>query len=153
MAELKTTREILGAQSIVAALTQHAGAWFPKECCALLLEGAAGPEVILADNLADKYHALDPATYPRSGERAYVLDPRLIAKAESDGKRLVAIVHSHCNVGAYFSDEDVRQATSPFEDGPLYPGVDYVVLDAQPDGVKGFKVFAWSEAGERFVEV
>ena len=149
----RRTHAILATPDIAAALERHAAAWFPRECCALLLDGAAGPEVVLADNLADKYHALDPETFPRTAERAYVLDPRLIAKAEGDGKTLVAIAHSHCRVGAYFSDEDVRAARSPFEDGPLYPGVDYVVLDAQEGGVRGHKVFGWSDASRAFVEV
>jgi len=146
------TREIMAQPAIAEALTRHAAHWFPKECCALLLDGAAGPEVLLAENLADKYHAMDPETFPRTAERAYVLDPRLIAKAEADGKTLVAIAHSHCRVGAYFSAEDVRAALSPFEDGPMYPGVDYVVLDAQEDGVRGHKVFVWSDSGQAFVE-
>lgn len=149
----KRTHEILAAPGVAEALERHAGAWFPKECCALLLDGPGGHELVLADNLADKYHALDPETFPRTAERAYVLDPRLIAKAESDGKTLVAIAHSHCRVGAYFSDEDVRAALSPFDDGPLYPGVDYVVLDAQEGGVRGHKVFGWSDEKAAFVEV
>jgi proteasome lid subunit RPN8/RPN11 len=102
---------------------------------------------------AERAYVLDPETFPRTAERAYVLDPRLIADAEADGKTLVAIAHSHCIVGAYFSDEDVRAALSPFDDGPLYPGVDYVVLDAQADGVRGHKVFGWSESAGAFVEV
>jgi len=146
-------REILGVQSILEALVAHARAWFPKECCALLFEGPSGPEVLLADNLADTYHALDPETFPETGERAYLLDPRLIVKAEAEGRTLVAIVHSHCRVGAYFSDQDARAATSPFEAEPLFPGVDYVVLDAQDDGVRGLKVFAWSSRDRAFVEV
>lgn len=149
----RTSHAILADAGIAAALHRHAAAWFPKECCALLLDGADGPEVVLADNLADKYHALDPETFPRTAERAYVLDPRLIAAAEASGRTLVAIAHSHCRVGAYFSAEDVRAALSPFDDGPLYPGVDYVVLDAQADGVRGHKVFGWSESAGAFVEV
>ncbi len=149
----RTIHRILARPAVLEALHGHAARWFPKECCALILEAPDGPEVILADNLADKYHALDPETFPRTAERAYVLDPRLIADAERAGKRLVAIAHSHCVVGAYFSEEDVRAALSPFDDGPLYPGVDYVVLDAQADGVKGHKVFAWSDAAAAFVEV
>ena len=147
-----TIRDMLADDALRDALWAHATKWYPKECCGLLVDDAGKPEVVLAENLADKYHALDPETYPRTSERAYVLDPRLIAQAERDHKTLVAIVHSHCNVGAYFSDEDVRQALSPFDDGPMYPGVDYLVLDVQADGVAGFKVFAWDEAAARFVE-
>lgn len=148
---LGSTREVLEA-AFADDLARHAAAWFPRECCALLVRGPAGHELILAENLADRYHDHDPETFPRTALRAYVLDPRLIAAAEREGKALVAIVHSHCRVGAYFSDEDVRQALSPFEDGPLYAGVDYVVLDARDDGLHGFRVFTWSEAARGFVE-
>ena len=147
------TREILGTPRISEALAGHATQWFPKECCALLFDGPEGPEALLAENLADKYHELDPDAFPAAAERAYVLDPRLIAKAEANGRTLIAIVHSHCRVGAYFSAEDVRAATSPFESGPLFPGVDYVVLDAQEDGVRGFKVFGWSAEAGGFIDV
>lgn len=144
--------DILADDELRRSVYQHAMDWFPKEACGLLLESEGRPEVVLADNLADKYHALDPETYPRTAERAYLLDPRLIAQAESDGKRLVAIWHSHVRVGAYFSEEDTFQALSPFDEGPLYPGVDYVVVDAQDEGVKGFKTFAWSDEAKAFVE-
>ncbi len=134
------------------ALYAHAAEWFPKECCALIVAGASGGRAVLADNLQDKYHQLDPEMYPRTAEQAYLLDPRLLAQAESDGERIVAIVHSHCRVGAYFSDKDQEDARSPFDDGPLYPGVDYVVLDAQEEAVLGHKVFAWSDEEKRYVE-
>jgi proteasome lid subunit RPN8/RPN11 len=145
-----TTADILADGAIAAAIAAHITAYYPREACGLLLAGEAGPRAELADNLADKYHALDPDAYPRTAERAYVLDPLLIARAERRGERLVAIFHSHVRVGAYFSEEDVRQALSPFDDGPLYPGVDYVVFDAQDDGVRGFEVFAWDAAAGRF---
>lgn len=150
---LSTPADLLSDAALREPLYAHAMTWFPKECCGLLLDGPDGPEVVLADNLADKYHALDPQAYPRTGENAYVLDPRLIQQAEDDGKTLVAIVHSHVRVGAYFSDEDIAQALSPFDDGPAYPGVAYVVLDAQDDGVHGFKTFNWSDERSAFVEV
>ena len=111
-----------------------------------------GGRAILADNLQDRYHELDPEMYPRTAEQAYLLDPRLLAKAESDGERIVAIVHSHCRVGAYFSDKDQEDARSPFDDGPLYPDVDYVVVDAQEGEIAGHKVFGWSETEARYVE-
>jgi proteasome lid subunit RPN8/RPN11 len=145
-------RKLLEAPGLLEALNRHAMSWFPKESCALLVSSPAGPEVVLAENLADRYHTLDPESYPRTAERAYVLNPLLIQRTEEAGKRLVAIVHSHVAVGAYFSDEDVRQALSPFGDGPLYPGVAYVVLDAQEGGVRGFKVFGWDDAQAAFVE-
>jgi proteasome lid subunit RPN8/RPN11 len=150
------TVALLSRPDLREPLFAHAAVAFPKEACGLLLDGPAGPEAVLAENLADRYHALDPEAWPRTAETAYILDPRLIADAERAGKRLVAIVHSHCRVGAYFSAEDIRQATSPFEDGPLYPGVDYLVLDVQegPAGghVASWKIFRWSDDAGAFLE-
>lgn len=151
-----STFSLIARSDLRVPLFSHAAAAFPKEACGLLLDGPGGPEAILAENLADRYHALDPETWPRTAESAYILDPRLIADAERAGKTLVAIVHSHCRVGAYFSAEDVRQATSPFDDGPLYPGVDYLVLDVQEGAEGGFvnswKVFRWSDEAAAFLE-
>jgi proteasome lid subunit RPN8/RPN11 len=149
---MMTARDILTDEGLVSGIREHVMSWFPHEACGLLVEGSEGATAVLAENLADKYHKLDPAAYPRTAERAYLLDPMLIANVERAGDRVVAIFHSHVRVGAYFSDEDVAQATSPFEDGPLYPGVDYVVFDAQDAGVKGHKVFAWNHHDRGFVE-
>jgi proteasome lid subunit RPN8/RPN11 len=144
---------ILQDTALAAAVHAHVMKDFPNEACGLLVVGDGGPEAILAENLADKYHRIDPEAYPRQGATAYLLDPMLIANAERAGRRLVAIFHSHVRVGAYFSDEDVAQALSPFDDGPLFPGVEYVVLDAQDHGVVGYKVFTWNPATQGFTEV
>jgi proteasome lid subunit RPN8/RPN11 len=144
--------ELMERAEIRSALYDHARTWFPKECCGLIVEGPQGARAVLADNLQDRYHALDSEMYPRTAEQAYLLDPRLLAQAESDGERIVAIVHSHCRVGAYFSDKDQEDARSPFDDGPLYPGVDYVVVDAQDETIAGHKVFRWSDPDARYVE-
>ena len=58
------------------------------------------------------------------------------------------IYHSHCDVGAYFSDEDKRAAT-PFGE-PLYP-VDYLVIDCARAGVRGARLFRF-QAGD-FAEI
>jgi proteasome lid subunit RPN8/RPN11 len=116
------------------------------------VSGPEGARAVLAENLQDRYHQLDPEVYPRTAEKAYLLDPRLVAGVEAEGETLVAIVHSHCRVGAYFSDKDQEDARSPFDEGPLYPGVDYVVVDAQEEEIAGHKVFGWSEADGRFIE-
>jgi proteasome lid subunit RPN8/RPN11 len=149
---MNSSADLMTQADIQAAIYEHARAWFPKECCGLLVSGSAGGRAVLAENLQDRYHALDPETYPRTAEKAYLLDPRLVAKVEAEGDTLAAIVHSHCRVGAYFSDKDQEDARSPFDDGPLYPGVDYVVVDAQEDGVAGHKVFTWSDTEGRFIE-
>jgi adenylyltransferase/sulfurtransferase len=145
-------RTALSDPALLEPLRAHAMAWYPRECCALIVDGARRPELILADNEADRWHAADRRAFPRTAARAYVLDPRLLVRAEAAGKRVVAIVHSHVDVGAYFSDEDERLACTPDGAAPLFPGVDHVVLDARADGVRGFKTFTWSDAARGFVE-
>jgi [CysO sulfur-carrier protein]-S-L-cysteine hydrolase len=145
-------QEFLNDEVLWDRLATHAMAWFPDEACGLLIEGVDGPRLELAENLADKYHKLDPETYSRTARTSYLLDPLLLANVERRGERVVAIFHSHVRVGAYFSDEDIAQALSPFEEGPMYPGIDYVVLDAQDDGVRGYKVFGWNDTRKEFSE-
>lgn len=148
-----SARDMMEMPEIRSALEAHAMSWFPREACALLVERPTGPEAILADNEQDRLHAMDPKVYTRTAETAYSLNPLLIEQATQDGARLVAIVHSHCRVGAYFSDKDQADARCPFSDGPspLHPGAEYVVLDAQDDGVQGYEIFGWSEKDGAFV--
>ena len=145
-------RDILADDALVQRLHEHVMKWFPDEACGLLVEGPEGASVELAENLADKYHRLDSETYPRTAKTSYLLDPMLLANVERRGARVVAIFHSHVRVGAYFSDEDVAQAMSPFEEGPLYPGIEYLVFDAQDEGVQGHKLFEWNSDSKEFVE-
>ncbi len=149
---MSVTHELLIRDTILDEIHDHIVDGFPQEACGLLVEGDDGPCTVLAENLADTYHALDPETYPHTADRAYILDPMLIARAKRNGQRLIAIFHSHVRVGAYFYDEDIAQALSPVGEKPLYPGVDYVVFDAQEEGVVGHKVFHWDTASEAFVQ-
>ena len=152
VARMMKARDILGESNLLKSIHDHVMQWFPDEACGLLIEGPEGASVELAENLADKYHKLDPETYPRTGRTSYLLDPMLLANTERRGARVVAIFHSHVRVGAYFSDEDVAQAMSPFDDGPMYPGIEYVVMDAQDEGVQGHKLFSWNADAKEFQE-
>ena len=152
VATMMNARDILGEPNLLKSIHDHVMQWFPDEACGLLIEGPEGASVELAENLADKYHKLDPETYPRTGRTSYLLDPMLLANVERRGARVVAIFHSHVRVGAYFSDEDVAQAMSPFDDGPMYPGIEYVVMDAQDEGVQGHKLFSWNADAKEFQE-
>ncbi len=138
-----TTEAALADPALCARLVAHARAWYPLESCALLVADGADADVVLADNLA-------PAA---DAGGTYALDPRLLVAAEAAGRVVLAIVHSHCDVGAYWSEEDARRATTPAADAPLFPGVDYVVLDARAAGVPEARVFRWSTPRRAFAEV
>ncbi len=143
--------ELLARPDVGARLEAHATEAFPRECCALLFGRAEGEvELVLSDNLADRLHAADPESFPQGSESAFVLDLKAMVGPLKRGLELLAIIHSHCRVGAYFSAEDTRLALGP--DGePLHPGVVHVVLDVRDDGVRGYEVFAWSEGARAFL--
>ena len=150
-AQMARSREILSQPTSRQSVDAHAMAWFPKECCGLLVSGPDGDGAVLTHNGIDEAHAESPKEYERTGETGYLLDPAEILRSEKRGETLVAIFHSHCGVGAYFSDEDKKRALAPWGE-PWFPDAEYVVLDAQKAGVEGFKVFKWSEDAGDFIE-
>ena len=109
---------------------------YPHEACGLVLQRADGTVAVEAcANEQDRYHALDPVTWPRTARTAFRLDERAILRALDRGDRLLGIFHSHCDAGAYLSVED-RQVAAP--DGvPAWPGVAWLVasvIDGRPAG-------------------
>jgi adenylyltransferase/sulfurtransferase len=133
-----------------------ARARYPEEACGLLSGPRAATQVDtvrVCENQQNRLHQRDPKTHPRDARSAYSLGFRDLqflddSLAESSPQRVQIIYHSHCDVGAYFSQEDERAAT--FEGQLIYP-VDYLVIDCQKDGVRGAKLFRFIDGG--FVEV
>jgi proteasome lid subunit RPN8/RPN11 len=141
-----------GEPSLTAAqleiIYRHARSEHPRECCGFVLGRGAAAEVVQCRNEQDRYHALDPDTYPRTSANAYMFGPKDVLRLDrSLGSERAATIlyHSHPRVGAYFSDEDARAALSAG-----WP-VDYLVVDCQDDEVREAKLFR--REGERFVEV
>ncbi len=125
-----------------------------RETCGFVVRRAAGAplEVVAIPNAADRYHAADPAAFPRTSRDAYLLDPkaqlRLLRELDASGGGVVAVWHSHVEVGAYFSAKD--RADAVVDGVQQVPGAEYLVL-----GVKGGKVpearrYRWE--GGAFVE-
>jgi proteasome lid subunit RPN8/RPN11 len=113
---------------------------YPQEACGLLLQAPDGTvRCVVAPNLQDRYHALDPALYVRTARTAYKLNERLISKAGEAGESLLAIWHSHCDAGAYFSAEDVRSAAPDGQ--PAYPNVAYLVVSVMGGQVAAHEVY------------
>jgi adenylyltransferase/sulfurtransferase len=126
----------------------HARESYPEECCGLIFDD----EARRVPNRQNELHARDPEQFPRDAKTAYNMGPRDIRALEDSLKTsrpVRAIYHSHCNVGAYFSAEDKRAAT--WDGEPLFPNVDYLVVDVQEDGVRGAKMFRFQ--GGDFVQV
>jgi proteasome lid subunit RPN8/RPN11 len=132
-------------------IAAHARACYPQECCGLVLADANGAlRFVPIDNVAGASEASE-----RSKLDGYVMDPQqqylAISGAEKAGGHLAVIVHSHPEVGAYFSAEDRRQALATPEQ-PWYPGVQYLVVSVRGGRVDGGKLYTWDERLRDFSE-
>jgi proteasome lid subunit RPN8/RPN11 len=109
-------------------------------------------------NQQNRYHALDPERFPRTAREAYYLggkDLRFLVDSIGSTRPVKIIYHSHPDVGAYFSAEDVRAALGREPDAtaePLYP-VAHIVIDAQVDHIAGAKMFRWEPTLRLFVQI
>src|SRR5438105_12784624 len=136
------------APGVLADVDAHAVQEYPNESCGFLLGPASDPRRVdrgvRAANMADRYHAADPATFPRTAKTFFIIDARLIyttfEKGEAAGVPVKVIYHSHCDVGAYFSSED-QAAAAP--DGVLSYPVTYLVTSVRNGVVDDHKLFTF----------
>ncbi len=126
-----------------------------SEACGLLAGPSGSPDLldepIPLENLANKLHALDPESYPRTARMSFEVDARKFARTiesrASTDRPVKVLWHSHLDVGAYFSDTDVA-AMSMGGRGPAYD-LAYLVVDVTAEGVRGQKLFVWAEGAFR----
>jgi proteasome lid subunit RPN8/RPN11 len=134
------------APAALAALRAHLGACWPAEGCGILLgrDGEARRFEAI-DNQADRYHAADPESFPRTSRDYFILDARkaerLARTAEAQGEAWLAIVHSHVDCGDHFSAEDAA-AMAP-EGEPAYPGLWQVVASCRAGRVASLRAHRW----------
>lgn len=131
-------------RALLERMYAQARASFPKECCGFLIGSGETAELVECDNWQDRYHAVDPETYPRTAENGYTFgakDLRRLADSLDSSQPATVVYHSHPRVGAYFSEEDTRAANSAG-----WP-VDYLVIDCQDDGVREAVLFRRDGAG------
>ena len=108
------------AAEVLRDIEDHAVAEYPKEACGFLFGPA--DRASLVDrvqrelNEADRYHALDPETFPRTAETYFKINELRAGRAFDDGaaagQPAKVIYHSHCDAGAYFSAEDAATFSS-----------------------------------------
>jgi adenylyltransferase/sulfurtransferase len=133
------------APEVLREIAAHARSTYPAECCGLLLQDRAGGIAFRPiANIAGLPEAR--ATSGRTGRDGYVMEPRALLSAleeiETKGGRLWAIVHSHPDVGAYFSREDKDMALGGGAE-PLWPGVRYLVVSVRKGRVDSACLYSW----------
>ncbi len=151
------------AREAYAGGVEKDGAPEGEEACGIIA-GPAGD--LVADtheriaNLANKYHAMDPDEYPRTGRTYFLIDPlkfsKKVREAEGTGRPIKVLWHSHLDCGAYFSETDSQTALAG-GDEPSYE-LAFLVVSVRGDGRGGSarvddrKLFVWSPKERKFVE-
>lgn len=106
--------------AVLADIEAHALESYPNECCGFVSGPASEAGVLDASvrevNEADKFHKLDPVTFPRTARTYFKINELRAAKAfdagDASGRPIKVIYHSHCDAGAYFSQEDAATFAS-----------------------------------------
>ena len=140
---------------LLPAMLAEASLRYPAEACGLLLTGKGGAlRFVAVPNIAGT--AAGSQTSSRSAKDGYVMEPKALmfalSAAEDEGGGLQAIVHSHPDVGSYFSHEDKRMALGG-GDEPLWPGVDYLVISCRGGRCDEARLYRWEPARGDFREL
>lgn len=138
-------------EGLLRAIAAHARSTYPAEGCGLILADRAG--VSRFEPIANVAGASAIST--RTARDGYVMDPKAVLaalqSADDQGGRLVAIVHSHPDVGACFSREDRLMALGGGTE-PLWPGVQYLVVSVRKGVVDDARLYLWEDARRDFLE-
>jgi proteasome lid subunit RPN8/RPN11 len=128
-----------------------------EESCGLLVGKAEEPLVLDGilplENRANKLHAKDPESYPRTGRMYFDINPLVFAREMREGEAAArpvkVLYHSHLDTGAYFSETDAATATMG-GDEPAYD-VAYLVTSIYGGEVRAHELFVWSLVDHAFV--
>ncbi len=138
---------------LLAAIASECEARYPAEACGLILSDAQAARFVAIPNIAGTARGSENSA--RTGRDGYVMDPGRVAAeletAESSGGALACIVHSHPDVGAYFSRED-REVALGGADEPLWPGVDYLVVSCRAGRCDDARLYRWEPSIKEFQE-
>src|SRR6188474_957423 len=130
-----------------------------EEACGYL-EGPASDALsvdraVELENLANKYHKVDPEGHPRSGREYFKINSlkfeRAIAEGNGSGRPVKVFFHSHLDCGAYFSAEDAASMTMGGTGDPSFD-LAYLVTAVDKGEVTAHKLFIWNAASKTFVE-
>lgn len=120
-----------------------------------LSDGTLCETAVELENLANKYHEVDPEGHPRTGREYFKINGRKFEKAISaateNARAVKVFFHSHLDCGAYFSKEDAASMTMGGESGPTFQ-LAYFVTAVDEGKVTDHKLFIYNEATRAFDE-
>ncbi|MGD8863145.1 MAG: Mov34/MPN/PAD-1 family protein [Myxococcales bacterium] len=144
-------------EGVLDDMHAHALSTYPSECCGF----ASGPRddaarvdaSVREENEADKYHELDPETFPRTSKTYFKINELRAARAfdegDANGRPIKVIYHSHCDAGAYFSEEDA--ATFASEGQLMWPAA-FIVVSVVDGEVKETRLWVHQPGTNDFRE-
>jgi proteasome lid subunit RPN8/RPN11 len=149
--------ELLIERGVLDAIHAHARRCYPSESCGFvagpLSEPALLDESTAEDNEADKYHELDPATFPRTSSTYFKINELRAARAfdaaDRRGRPIKVIYHSHCDAGAYFSTEDAATFAA---DGLLMWPCAFIVVSVMQGEIANTKLWVHAPGSNDFRE-
>jgi proteasome lid subunit RPN8/RPN11 len=144
-------------RAVLSDIEAHARAEYPSECCGFVSGPSSEPALLDASvrevNEADKYHALDPETFPRTSRMYFKINELRAARAfdagDAAGRPIKVIYHSHCDAGAYFSAEDAATFAS---EGVLMWPCAFLVVSVVDGEVKDRKLWVHTPGTNGFEE-
>ena len=130
-----------------------------EEACGYLEGPDAEPlfvdRAVELENLANKYHQVDPEGHPRTGREYFKINglkfERALSQGAESGRPVKVFFHSHLDCGAYFSAEDAASMTLGGTGGPSYE-LAYLVTAVDKGEVTKHRLFIWSAESKSFVE-
>ena len=118
-------------------------------------EASLADEATELENLANKYHKVDPEGHPRTGREYFKINAlkfeKAIAEGAESGRPLKVFFHSHLDCGAYFSAEDAASMTMGGTGEPSHP-LAYFVTAVDKGEVTDHALFVWDGISRKFVE-
>jgi proteasome lid subunit RPN8/RPN11 len=148
-------------RSVIDAVERAGRAAYQRdeEACGYL-DGPEGEPLLVdraveLENLANKYHRVDPDSHPRSGREYFKINAlqfeRAIESGRKGGRPVKVFFHSHLDCGAYFSAEDAASMTMGEGAGPIH-ALAYLVTAVDKGEVTDHKLFIWHATQRSFVE-
>jgi len=130
-----------------------------EEACGYLAGPAQEPlladEAVELENLANKYHQVDPEGHPRTGREYFKINALKFERAIEQGSQaqrpVKVFFHSHLDCGAYFSEEDAASMTMGRGEAPSQD-LAYLVTAVDQGVVTAHRLFIWESASKSFVE-
>jgi proteasome lid subunit RPN8/RPN11 len=144
-------------RDVLDGIHAHALRAYPGECCGFVYGPREQPALLNRAteeiNEADKYHARDPETFPRTSKEYFKINglraSRAFEQSASSREPLKVVYHSHCEAGDYFSAEDAATFASGGE--LLWPCA-FIVVSVIGGEVKGQRLWTHVPGTEAFAE-